>query len=314
MKVRRWRIVGLLVVLVVMVALGLLLLQLSGPAIGNIQSNILYSFESGSGQESGAGRFSAGKPTDGLFQMVSQEEAEEFDLEDGDRVILRSATLTLTVEDVPAKLASVQTLAEEFGGWVVSSSTSQFTAFNGEVQSRANVTIRVPAARLDEALAQIKTGVGRVDNENITGQDVTQQYVDSASRLKNLEAAETQMQALMEDAADVQDVLAIYTELVTLRGEIESLRGQLQYFQQSAAFSSVTVNLNPPAPSPVTSQTAGWNPGTTVERAFGALLGVLRFAVDAAIMLAIVVLPIVVVIGLPAWVILRRRRASAPEL
>jgi len=89
------------------------------------------------------------------------------------RIVLKDAALVIVVDDVDAKMQAITTLSESFGGWIVSANTTRANV-NGknQVQS-ASITIRVPAARLDDALTQIKTGVGTVESENVTGQDVT---------------------------------------------------------------------------------------------------------------------------------------------
>ena len=149
-----------------------------------------------------------------------------------ERIILKSATLRLVVDAADLSLASITTLATEMGGWVVSSSTTMVRTAAGQDVAQGSITIRVPADKLDAALSQIKSGAGTVESENITGQDVTQQYVDLTSRLTNLEAAETQLRAIMDDATKTEDVLNVYNQLVNTRGEIEQIRGQIQFYQE----------------------------------------------------------------------------------
>jgi hypothetical protein len=222
-----------------------------------------------------------------------------------ERVILRDASLSITVHDVPAKIDTISAMASEMGGWVVTSNTST----RGEL-IYGNINIRIPAERLDEGLSIIKTGVEKVNSETVNGRDVTQQYIDLNSRLTNLEAAESQLQTLMDRAANVEEVLDVHAELVRVRGEIESIRGQLQYFDEASAFSSVSVTLSPVPPNVVTTQAEGWNPGETVENALGALLRIVQFVIDSAIYVTITVLPPLLVIGLPLWWGFRRYRRS----
>src|SRR5262245_10026121 len=99
------------------------------------------------------------------------------------RVILKSASLRLVVDAADASLTAISNMAEAMGGWVVSSSTSMVTPASGEPVAQGSITIRVPSDKLDEALSQIKSGAGKVEYENVSGQDVTQQYVDLTSRL-----------------------------------------------------------------------------------------------------------------------------------
>jgi len=158
--------------------------------------------------------------------------------------------------------------------------------------------VRVPADRLTEAMERAKRDAIKVLAENITGQDVTQQYVDQQSRLENLEAAEEQLQAIMEDARSTEDVLAVYNQLVNTRSEIEVIRGQLEYWSQAAAFSSLRVDIAPPESEPALIETR-WQPGETAEEAYTALIDGLQGVVDLAIWGMVFCLPFVLILGLP---------------
>jgi hypothetical protein len=229
------------------------------------------------------------------------------------RVILKSASLRLVVDAAESSLASIVSMAEEMGGWVVTSSTNMVTTPAGQQVAQGSITIRVPSDKLDQALTQIKSGAGKVEYENISGQDVTQDYVDLTSRLTNLEAAETQLRSIMEDARRTEDVLTVYTQLVSTRGEIERIRGQLQYYEEASAYSSISVDLIPTAiETPI--QIAGWSPGRTVENALASLVNILQGAADLLITVVVLVIPLALVVLLPLWFIrrsLRRRAARA---
>lgn len=218
------------------------------------------------------------------------------------RMVIRSASLTITLEDVVGHLDRIRGLAAEYGGWVVSSNAQ--SASSGEITS-ALITIRVPADRFDQALAFIRTGVGSIDNETITGEDVTQQYIDLTSHLTNLTAAEEQLQIIMDDADETQDVLAVYSELVRIRGEIERIRGQMQYFEESAAFSAISVTLRRTPPTPAVTT---WQPLVTAQNAFQALIEVVQGIIDFLIGLVIFALPLLIIVGIPVWLIVRRAR------
>jgi hypothetical protein len=229
------------------------------------------------------------------------------------RIILKSASLRLVVDAAESSLASIVSMAEEMGGWVVTSSTNMVTTPAGQQVAQGSITIRVPSDKLDQALTQIKSGAGKVEYENISGQDVTQDYVDLTSRLTNLEAAETQLRSIMEDARRTEDVLTVYNQLVATRGEIERIRGQLQYYDEASAYSSISVDLIPTAiETPI--QIAGWSPGRTVENALASLVNILQGAADLLITIVVLVIPLALVVLLPLWFIrrsLRRRAARA---
>ena len=247
---------------------------------------------------------------DGLVDTtLRQENDQELQPADTGRVLLMNATLSLVVDDVDARVERITALAQEYGGWVVSAQVSRSRQGDQTRVSSGTITVRVDASRLDEVLRLIKEGANEVSSESVSGQDVTQDYVDLSSRIANLEAAEVQLQQIMEDARRTEDVLSVYDELVRVRGEIESIRGRLNYYDEASSFSQVQVYLTPtPVIEPV--EIAGWRPLETARNAFQALVDVVQSAADVAIALVVFVAPLLLVFGIPAWLILRRRRIT----
>lgn len=231
-----------------------------------------------------------------------------------ERLVIRNANLTLIVVDPTASVETISRMAEGMGGFVVSSYLYETTFGAGDLTAtQGTLTIRVPADRLDEALQTIKAGAIEVRSENISGEDVTQQYVDLQSRLRNLEAAEEQLQEIMGSATTTEDVMMVYNQLVQVRGEIESVKGQMQYFEQSAKLSAITLELIPDAGAQPL-QIAGWHPQGTAKAAVEALIRALQFLADAAIWAVICIIPVGVIFGLPAYFVvraIRRRRKAA---
>jgi hypothetical protein len=230
-----------------------------------------------------------------------------------ERLVIRNANLTLVVED-PAKSADeIAQLAETFNGYVVNSNMYQTTFAEGVFATQANITIRVPAERLDEALDQIKQGVVEVRSENISGQDVTQEYTDLESRLRNLEAAEVELREIMGSLTKAEDVLNVYQSLRQVREEIEVIKGRMQYFEQSARLSAITIDL---LPDVVTQplQIGRWQPQGTAKAALEALISVLQFLANVAIWLLVfsplIVIPILIVRW---WVRRRHARRQAKQ-
>jgi hypothetical protein len=231
-----------------------------------------------------------------------------------DRIILKSASLQIVVDDAAASLTSIAQMAADLGGWVVNSSTSQVLLASGDKVARGNITVRVPAAKLDDAMNRIKSGAGTVNSESVSGQDVTQQYVDLTSRLKNLQAAEEQLRSIMTDARKTEDVLNVYDQLVKVRGDIETTKGQIQYYDEASAYSSIAVDVTPKAiETPI--QIAGWSPGRTAQDALSTLVNALHFIADLLITFALLVLPLALLAGIPLYVLYRlaRRAGRRPE-
>lgn len=235
-----------------------------------------------------------------------------------DRLVIRNANLTLVVTDPSASAEAISRMAEEMGGFVVSTYLYETAYGSGNLTAmQGTITVRVPADRLNEALDTIKAGAIEVRSENISGEDVTQQYVDLTSRLRNLEAAEEQLQEIMGSAATTEDVMLVYNQLVQVRGEIESVKGQMQYFEQSARLSAITIELIPDAAAQPL-QIAGWRPEGTAKAAVESLIRALQFLADVGIWAVICVLPIALILGLPAYfvarAVLRRRRAAKAKV
>jgi hypothetical protein len=226
---------------------------------------------------------------------------------DGVRLVIRNANLTIVLEDPDAALKFISNLANSMEGYVVSSYGYQTTTSEGVEVPRGTITIRVPEARLDETLSAIRglvSDLKDIQSESITGQDVTEEYVDLESQLRNLESTEAQLLEIQKKAETTEDVLAVFNELKNVRSEIEQIKGRMEYLQESARLSSVTVELVAKASiEPVT--LAGWEPQGIVLDALQALINAGKFLVEALIWICIFLLPIALVIGVPAFFIRR---------
>ncbi|MCB9133887.1 MAG: DUF4349 domain-containing protein [Anaerolineales bacterium] len=237
----------------------------------------------------------------------------------GERIVIKNASLSIAVQNPAENLDAVTALADEFGGFVVSSNLYKTTLPNGAEVPQANITLRVPAARLDEALTRIKSGAGEILSETVSGQDVTREYTDLQSRLKNLEEAEAQLQQIMDSAYKTEDVINVFNQLTSYREQIEVVKGQIQYYETSAAFSAITVDiLADAAVQPLT--IGGWEPVGVAKDAIQALINTMQGIADATIWLVLYLLPVLVVIFIPLrfiWVGIKRwrkaRRAKVTE-
>ncbi len=229
-----------------------------------------------------------------------------------ERLVIQNAELTIVIVDPKAKMEAVTAMAEQMGGFVVSSSMYETSTPGGSTAPEGNITIRVPADKLNDALTQIKNGTVEVRNENRTGQDVTDQYTDLKSRLKNYEAAEQELTRLMEKAEKAEDVVAIFQQLAYYREQIEVTRGQMQYFEQAAALSAITVHLIAEQ-SALPLEVGGWKPEGVAREAIQDLIYFWQNFVDWLIRLALYVLPSLLTLGLacglPIWLVILGVRA-----
>lgn len=237
-----------------------------------------------------------------------------------DRLVIKNASLSLVVKNPAETLNAISQLAEGMGGFVVSSNTYQASVdAAGNKIMQGYITVRVPAEKLTEALTQLKGMAVTVNSENVSGEDVTAQYTDLESQLTNLEAAEAQLQTIMEGASKTEDVLNVYNQLVSIRGQIEMVKGQMKYYRESAAMSLINIDLIPDALSQPL-QVAGWQPQGVAKEAFEALVRDLQGVADFFIRLAVHGGPLALLFGLPLLLIGRaiftrlRRRMTKPAV
>jgi hypothetical protein len=222
-----------------------------------------------------------------------------------ERMIVRNGDMSLVVEDVLEARDEIAQLAERLGGYVVNSN------IYGEEETRGSISIRVPSDKFDQALAELRSLAVRVTSESTSTEDITEEYVDLQSRLRNAEATESQYLALLDKATRVEDILAIYESLSQIRYEIEQIKGRIQYLERTSAMSLISINLEPaitlrPLVSPVWSAQETLNTAVRGLTTFGQGLG------TAFIWIGILSPIWGTVLGITLW--RRRRRKKAQSL
>ena len=151
------------------------------------------------------------------------------------RIIVYTVDMTLEVADVAASVDTVSALAQQMGGWVVSTSRAE--------KHRGFIAVRVPADRLDEVVGRLRGIAAEVVSEVSSSRDVTDEYVDLTSRLGNLQSAEAALLRLFDRAQTVEEALEVRRTLTDVQGEIEVLKGRIAFLEQTSAFSLVNVTL-----------------------------------------------------------------------
>lgn len=236
---------------------------------------------------------------------------------DAGRMVIKNANISLYVDDPIASSQRISKMAETMGGFVVSANVVQTQLNSGVQVPHASVAIRIPAEKLEEAMNTIRAETTQpVISENISSQDVTGEYTDLQSRLRNLEAAEAQLQKIMDSANKTEDVLAVYNQLVQTREQIEVIKGQMKYYEESAALSMVNVDLTANAAvQPVS--VGGWQPVGVAKDALQALINTLQGLTNVLIVIGVFLLPLAIILLVPVvlifWVVravIRRRKAK----
>ena len=225
-----------------------------------------------------------------------------------ERLIIRTADMSIIATDTEETLDAIAAMANNSGGWVVASEVYQ----SGGDAKTGYIQIRIPSEGFQSVLDAIAGLAVEVDSISTSGQDVTEEFVDLDARLGNLEATAARLRTFLEESRNVEEALSVNMELSRVEGEIESLKGRMQYLQQSAAFSSINVRVTPDAlAQPI--QVAGWQPSGVAKSAIEALVNTLQMLATAVMWLVLYALPVLLVIAIPfallLWVIrwLRRR-------
>jgi hypothetical protein len=232
-----------------------------------------------------------------VFEEPAAEPAESgaraADYAATERLIIRNANLDIVVRDTQDAVDQVDALTEELGGFVLESNLNEY-----QEGVRAYLRLRVPAESLDTALERIRDLAMEVRSESVSGQDVTEEYVDLQSQMRHLEATEDRLLEFMAEAEDTEAALEVYDRLQTIQADIERVKGRMQYLEESAAMATIVLNITPSElAQPI--QVGNWHPRGTLRNAFESLVRVLQFLVDAAIVIVVLVAPILAVIAVP---------------
>jgi hypothetical protein len=219
---------------------------------------------------------------------------------------VQTASIRLQVKEVGASFEEVNRIATAAGGFLASSSFS----YQND-QQIASASIRVPAARHQEVLSELRRLGARVDSETSNASDVTEEYSDLSARLRNLEATEAQLLTFLSQARNVGEVLQVQDRLNSTRNEIERVKGRMNLLDKLTDLTTITVHLRPIVAGAGAGDGSGL--GAEVSEAWQESLRFLE-GVAAAVITAVVFvwwLPFVAVPGYLAW--LRFGRRTSPR-
>ena len=177
-------------------------------------------------------------PAAAKVQAATAEESSErpvASLVAQQRIIVRTVDLGIVVEDVTAAIEAASNIAQDMGGWLVGSEHS--------LKHQGSVSVRVPANSLDDSIDALRDLAFEVDYEIAHSQDVTDEYVDLKSRMRNLEATENALLALFDRAQKVEDALDVQRELTRVQEQMEIMQGRIAYLEQTSAYSLLNVTL-----------------------------------------------------------------------
>jgi hypothetical protein len=219
------------------------------------------------------------------------------------RDLIRTAQLTLDVDDVSARARQVRTAATAVGGVVVQEQSGD---------DYASLTVRVPGDSMDKLTDDV-AGLGKVTGRSAQVSDVTDDVVDLDARVRSQQASVDRVRALLAQAQSIGDVVSIESELASREADLDSLTGRLASLRDQVAMSTLTVDLRGPAAAPVPvedpASPAGWSEGLAAGWAGLKAVGTATAAVAGFLL---PMLPLVaVVLGL-VWAVRRIVRGRRP--
>jgi hypothetical protein len=229
--------------------------------------------------------------------------------------IIKTGSITIEVADIDISVAQATDQMHVLGGWMAGSDRTTSTGGG----SLASVTYRVPVARFEDAVGLMRKLGKKVVAEHSDSQSVGGQIVDLQARIDNLKVSEKAIQAIMDKASTIADVLSVQQRLSDVQGQIEQLTAQLAGLTDQSAYSTLTVIFEVPAPgasptpTPQPSGTPGpWSAGEQFNQAAAELGGVGQNAFTAAIWVVVLILPVALALLLLLIVLILMARVLDP--
>lgn len=238
------------------------------------------------------------------------------------RMIIARASLVLIVADTQTTVDAITVLMDEMGGYVSTSNLYRST-WDSNQALQGTITLRVPSENLEATLDNLGEMAVEVDSRTMNREDVTDQYTDTDAQIRNLEATEQELLAMLEEVRErpnstSEDIMAVYRTLTDVRGQIETLRGRKNMWDNLVTLSTIDVTLTPDSANlPVVEE--GWRPAGVAREAQRALVGAVQVLGNVIIWLGIFVLPLVLLalipLGILVWILrMALRRLSKPKL
>ncbi|HEY3025436.1 MAG TPA: DUF4349 domain-containing protein [Pyrinomonadaceae bacterium] len=227
-----------------------------------------------------------------------------------ERKIIRNADLTIEVASPTESQPKIVSIAESHQGFIVTSEATQRTT---EDKTRPEITVRlvvrVPAAQFNQVMEEIRAAGIRVTQEKITGQDVTEEFIDLEARIKNQKALEAQFIEIMKRAGKVEEALQVQRELANVRTEIEKLEGRRRFLENQASLSTINVTLQ--TTTQIVNAAGFWfSIKSAFSDGFAVAVAIIYFLIRAIIALLPVLVLVVLPLALMAKFVIKRLRRT----
>lgn len=187
------------------------------------------------------------------------------------RIVIQDTSLSLQVDDVDKKIKEINNVVSELGGFLINSNLSKPDGVGS-----GSISVRVPESKRAEAMELFKGMAVKVVSENISGTDVTDQYTDLQAQLEVLQKTKVKFEDILNSAVRVEDLMNVQQQLISIQQQIDSVKGQQKYFEQSAKLSKITIYLSTDDLALPYAPTNEWRPAVVFKDAVRSLLLSLR--------------------------------------
>lgn len=218
------------------------------------------------------------------------------------RIVIGESSLSLLVSNVSESQKRVVAEAESLGGYMV---TSYLSHPEEKESTYGSVTIRVPQEKVTSALDHFRNLSVRVVSESLSGQDVTDEYVDNEARIATLQKTKDKFEFILDRAVTVSDILSVQRELINLQDQMDSIKGRQQYLEKSAKMTRITVYLSTDELSLPYAPSEAWRPSVIFKKAVRSLVSSARTIgtwIIWVLVYSVVWLPVLLV-----WLFVRKR-------
>lgn len=227
-----------------------------------------------------------------------------------DRKVITNSNFSLLVRNVTESIDKIKTKVTQVSGFVIDSNIRR-----GETYESANLTLRVPSDKVDEISAYLRSISVKVMSENVSGNDITDQYVDIEGRISELQAVKAKLEQIMNSASGSDEMLRVFRQINDINSQIDSYKGQLTYMDRASETSRLVVALSTDELSLPYSPAQPWRPEVVFKSAVRSLLTTLQSIGTFIIWIGVYIPLIVLVVAtyLVVKKVVRKRRAN-PQL
>lgn len=216
-----------------------------------------------------------------------------------ERKTITTVEMSIEVDDASTTIDTITDATIASGGYVSSSSVYDVN-YGPDTRKAGSITVRVPESDYPAFLGTVEE-LGEVQSRSVSGQDVTEEYIDASARLENLRNQEARLNEILNMSTTVEEVLSVENELERVRGEIDSLTGRLEYLDNRVEFTTINIRVTEPRPI-----TQSWGLRDAVSESVQGFISM----VNALIVLAGYLLPIVILLTLLGGFVIGIRRMT----